>query len=122
MKSLANRTISPLRKGDPPLNVKIREEYLKLLPDWEVVDREGIPRLERAFKFPDYLSGLDFTNQVGILAEEVDHHPAILLTWGRVVVSWWTHIFKDLSENDFILAARTEELYQKNLNIDQDLG
>jgi 4a-hydroxytetrahydrobiopterin dehydratase len=113
MKSLTNKSIVLPREGDSPLDEKKREEYLELLPDWGVVDREGIPRLERGFKFPDYQSGLGFTNQVGALADEVDHHPAILLTWGRVVVSWWTHIFKDLSEADFILAAKTEELYQK---------
>ena len=115
MKSLADKTILTLRKGDSPLDEKKKKEYLVFLPEWEVVDREGIPRLEKSFKFPDYQNGVDFTNQVGALAEEVDHHPAILLTWGMVVVSWWTHIFEDLSENDFILAARTDLLYQEHL-------
>jgi 4a-hydroxytetrahydrobiopterin dehydratase len=94
------------------------EGYLELLSDWEVVNREGNPRLERAFVFPDYQGALEFTNRVGDMAGEVDHHPAILLTWGRVVVSWWTHVIKDLHENDFILAARSDQLYLEQLNTD----
>jgi 4a-hydroxytetrahydrobiopterin dehydratase len=118
MKSLINLEISPQQKGDPPLTEVKRNEYMKQLPDWGVVDREGIPRLEKSYKFPDYTSGLDFANQVGAQAEEADHHPAILIMWGRVAVSWWTHVIEGISENDFIMAARTDELYQKLTKMD----
>jgi 4a-hydroxytetrahydrobiopterin dehydratase len=112
MDKLANITCIPYRKGDLPVPQEQIEEYLVTLPEWSITEREGNPRLERSYKFSNFQEALDFTNQVGELAEQADHHPAIFLTWGRVVVSWWTHIIEDLHINDFILAARTEKLYQ----------
>lgn len=86
-------------------------ELLKQLPDWQRVERGGIPRLERCFKFPDFQRALAFTNRVGAVAEEQQHHPAILTEWGQVTVTWWTHSVRGLHRNDFILAAQTDALY-----------
>ena len=72
--------------------------------------REGINRLERNFEFPDFVQAMAFTNQVGVLAEEEDHHPAILTEWGRVTVTWWTHKIRGLHRNDFVAAAKTDTL------------
>jgi 4a-hydroxytetrahydrobiopterin dehydratase len=113
MKALANRPILPYQKDENPLSDEEIRGYLDQLPDWKIVEREGIPRLEKSFSFDDFVAAVDFTNQVAELAEEADHHPAILVSWGRTAVSWWTHVFKRLHENDFIMAARTEILYQK---------
>ena len=115
MDKLAKKTCQPCRQGDQPVSQDQIALYLETLPEWGIMEREGVPRLERSYKFSDFQEALDFTNKVGEMAEQEDHHPAILLTWGRVVVSWWTHIIKDLHINDFILAARTEELYQSRL-------
>lgn len=82
-------------------------------PDWQVVERDGVKRLERAFSFPDFAEALSFTNRVGALAESADHHPALLTEWGRVTVAWWTHAIGGLHRNDFIMAARTDELAAK---------
>lgn len=116
MKELAKKSILPYRKDDPPLTQGQIREYLTQLPDWGIVEREGIPRLERSFPFGDFQEALDFTNRVGEMAEEADHHPAILVSWGRAAVSWWTHVFNRLDENDFIMAARTQEMYKKLFN------
>ncbi len=83
------------------------------IPGWQVVERNNIPRLERAFTFPDFVQALVFTNQVGALAEEEGHHPALLTEWGRVTVTWWTHKILGLHRNDLIMAARTDRLYEK---------
>ena len=112
MTNLASKPCLPCRGDEKPLFPEQIEEYLVLLPDWKIVEREGIPRLERSFPFPDFKGALNFTNQVGEMAEEVDHHPAILVSWGRAAVSWWTHVVNGLHENDFIMAARTNDLYQ----------
>jgi 4a-hydroxytetrahydrobiopterin dehydratase len=56
------------------------------------------------------VQALDFTNKVGGLAEEEDHHPAILTEYGKVTVVWWTHAIKGLHRNDFIMAAKTDQL------------
>ena len=86
-------------------------EYLPQTPEWEIVERENIKRLERAFKFDDFPQALSFTNKVGELAESEGHHPALLTEWGRVTVTWWTHKIRGLHRNDFIAAAKTDKLY-----------
>ena len=86
-------------------------EYLPQTPDWEIVERENIKRLERVFKFDDFPKALSFTNRVGVLAESEGHHPALLTEWGRVTVTWWTHKIRGLHRNDFIAAAKTDQLY-----------
>ena len=78
---------------------------------WELVEIDGIKRLQRVFSFDDFAAALAFTNGVGRLAEEEGHHPALLTEWGRTTVSWWTHKIKGLHRNDFIMAAKTDELY-----------
>jgi 4a-hydroxytetrahydrobiopterin dehydratase len=80
-------------------------------PEWVVVERDGIKRLERVFKFKTYTAALAFTAQVAMAAEEEDHHPALLLEWGRVTVTWWTHAIHGLHQNDFIMAAKTDHIY-----------
>ena len=80
------------------------------IPDWKLVERDGIHRLERVFRFPDFAGALAFTNRVGALVEEEGHHPALLTEWGRVTVTWWTHKIHGLHRNDFIMAAKTDSL------------
>ena len=75
------------------------------------MEQDGIKRLERVFKFPDFAQALAFTDKVGELAEAEGHHPAILTEWGKVTVTWWTHKVKGLHRNDFIMAAKTDPLY-----------
>ena len=67
--------------------------------------------LERVFQFPDFAQALAFTNRVGALAEEEGHHPALLTEWGKVTVAWWTHAIGGLHRNDFIMAAKTDQIY-----------
>jgi len=81
------------------------------VPDWQIVERDGIKRLERVFKFKEFAEALAFTNRVGAPAEEENHHPALLTEWGKVTVTWWTHKIRGLHRNDFIMAAKTGRLY-----------
>ena len=81
------------------------------IPDWEIVERNGTPRLRRTFRFPDYVQALAFTQRVGELAEAEGHHPSIVTEWGKVTVSWWTHAIRNLNRNDFIMAAKTDEVF-----------
>jgi 4a-hydroxytetrahydrobiopterin dehydratase len=101
----------PCRGGEPLADAEIRA-FQPQVPVWNLVEREGIKRLERVFKFSDFSQALAFTNQVGRLAEEEDHHPAILTEWGKVTVTWWTHAVKGLHQNDFIMAAKTDALME----------
>jgi 4a-hydroxytetrahydrobiopterin dehydratase len=65
------------------------------------------------FRFDDFAQALAFTNAVGELAEAENHHPALLTEWGRVTVTWWTHVSRGLSRNDFVMAAKTDELLRR---------
>jgi len=80
------------------------------IPGWDLVDVDGVRRLQRVFRFDDFAQALAFTDSVGALAEAEGHHPALLTEWGRVTVSWWTHKIKGLHRNDFVMAAKTDAL------------
>jgi 4a-hydroxytetrahydrobiopterin dehydratase len=81
-------------------------------PDWQITQPDGIKPLERQFEFKNFTEALNFTGKVGQLAEAEDHHPSLLTEWGRVTVTWWTHKIKGLHRNDFIMAAKTDQLYE----------
>ena len=85
-------------------------ELLKEIPDWQPITTESVLKLNKVFNFENYEEAVSFTNKVAELAEEEDHHPAILLEWGRVEVTWWTHKIGGLHKNDFIAAAKTDRL------------
>ena len=100
--------------GELPLTDKEINDYLPLINGWRLLEGEGEKGLGKRFPFKNFSDGLAFTNQVAALAEEENHHPGIFLAWGRVIISWRTHKVKGLSLNDFIMAAKTDEMY-KNL-------
>jgi 4a-hydroxytetrahydrobiopterin dehydratase len=83
------------------------------IPDWDLVELDGIKRLQRVFPADDFAEALAFTSQIGELAEEEGHHPALLTEWGKTTVTWWTHKIKGLHRNDFIMAAKTDELHRQ---------
>ena len=84
---------------------------LQEVPDWRHEVREGVSRLTRDFKFANFVDALAFTNAVGALAEEQGHHPALLTEWGSLRVTWWTHKIRGLHLNDFVMAAKTDQLF-----------
>ena len=82
------------------------------MPEWQIVEQDGVKRLKRVFKFDDFAKALAFTNRVGEIAEEEDHHPVLVTEWGRVTVTWWTHKIGGLHRNDFVMAAKTDRQYE----------
>jgi len=92
----------------PPLP---REEIDRLMKElnegWKVIDNH---HLEKEFRFDDFKTALDFVNKVGQLAEQEGHHPDIYLAWAKVRITLWTHKINGLTESDFIMAAKTDEL------------
>tara|TARA_X000001036_G_scaffold249144_1_gene232147 strand:- start:393 stop:731 length:339 start_codon:yes stop_codon:yes gene_type:complete len=85
-------------------------DLLKQIPDWQPITNDSVLKLNKVFNFDNYSDAISFTNKIAQLAEEEDHHPAILLEWGRVEVTWWTHKIGGLHKNDFIAAAKTDLL------------
>ncbi|CAI8026861.1 Putative pterin-4-alpha-carbinolamine dehydratase [Geodia barretti] len=82
-------------------------------PDWDLIDGNDVPKLDRLFKFSNFAGALDFTNRVGELAEGEGHHPKLTTEWGRVRVTWWTHKIRNLHRNDFVMAAKTDAIYSE---------
>ena len=110
MKTLSAERCVACRRDSPRVTATEIEELRREVSHWHLLERDGIPRLERLFQFPDFAEALAFTNRVGALAEEEGHHPALLTEWGRVTVTWWTHKIRGLHRNDFIMAAKTDAL------------
>ncbi|MCJ8327087.1 MAG: 4a-hydroxytetrahydrobiopterin dehydratase [Campylobacterales bacterium] len=95
---------------------KVSDEELaslmSMIPSWTPIVVDEVMQLQRVYKFKNFKKALEFTNKVAVLAEEEFHHPGILTEWGKVTVTYWTHAIKGLHKNDFICAAKTEELYK----------
>ncbi len=79
--------------------------------DWDLI-QEPVKQIKKIFSFPDYQSGVNFLNAVATMADQEDHHPELVLEWGKVTVIWWSHKIKGLHKNDFICASKTDNLYQ----------
>lgn len=105
---LANQHCVPCRGGVPPLSGEALDTLANQLKTWTVVEGH---HLQRRFEFPDFLQALDFTNKIGAVAESEGHHPDILLAWGKVEISIWTHKIDGLTESDFVLAAKIDHVW-----------
>lgn len=110
MNELAGMHCSAINASSQRLSDQEIGKYQSKLPDWEIYTKDGELRLEKVFKFNDFNQAVDFTNRVAKIANAEDHHPAILTEWGKVTVTWWTHKIKGLHLNDFIMAAKTDQL------------
>lgn len=106
--SLTKKTCVPCRGGIPPLTPGEAEDLVSQTPGWAIID--GATKIERRFEFENFAAALDFANRVGALAETEGHHPDITFGWGYCEVLFYTHKIKGLHENDFIMAAKVNEL------------
>ncbi len=108
--SLADKDCVPASPGTPPLSRAAMEPMLEELGMGWAVNQAG--HLKCLYQFPDFKAALGFANKVGALAEEVGHHPDLLIGWGRCGIELWTHDIGGLADCDFVLAARIEQLYR----------
>lgn len=108
--AIAREHCEACRIGAPQVTLEQEGELLAQIPGWGIVEKDGVRQLERLFPFSNFVEALAFANQVGKLAEAEGHHPALLVEWGKLTVTWWTHKIRGLHRNDFIMAARTDEL------------
>src|SRR5262245_31648783 len=107
---LASMKCEACKAGAPQVTHEEILEYSPQIPGWHITKDEEINKLTKTFVFKNWAEAMAFANRVGELAEEEQHHPAVLVEWGRVTVTWWTHKIKGLHKNDFIMAAKTEDL------------
>ena len=112
MSSLKEMKCVPCSGDEPTVTEEEIANLKPNIPKWEIVDQDGVKKLQREFKFDNFAMALDFTNRVGEIAEDEGHHPLLLTEWGKVTVTWWTHKIGGLHRNDFIMAAKTDDQYK----------
>lgn len=100
------------RADAPQVTEQELAALIREIPHWNIEVRDGIMQLERVFAFRNFKHALAFTNAVGQIAEAEGHHPGLLTEWGKVTVTWWSHSIKGLHRNDFVMAARTDQVAQ----------
>jgi 4a-hydroxytetrahydrobiopterin dehydratase len=110
MNELSNKECEACRIDSPQVTEEESQKLILEIPKWEVIKLDGINCLRRTYEFTNFIEAIAFTNKVGEISEEEGHHPAILTEWGKVTVTWWTHKIKGLHNNDFIMAAKTDQL------------
>ena len=101
------------RRDSPSVTQQEKTELYSQVPQWDLITEDGIPKLDRVFKFSNFQSALDFTGEIGKLAEAEGHHPRLVTEWGRVGVTWWTHKIRNLHRNDFVMAAKSDQMYEE---------
>ncbi len=111
MSQLTEEKCVACRAGAPAVTEDEVRELKPQMPEWAMIEEDGIPKLDRLFKFKNFAQALAFTASVGDIAEAEGHHPRIVTEWGRVRVTWWTHKIRNLHRNDFIMAAKTDGAY-----------
>ncbi len=106
--NLTDKKCVPCEGGTPPLtDAQIKDFVAELKNPWNVSENK---KIQREFKFKDFISAMAFVNQVAAIAEREGHHPDIHVYYNRVVIDLWTHAVHGLSENDFIVAAKIDAL------------
>jgi 4a-hydroxytetrahydrobiopterin dehydratase len=110
MTALTQAHCEACRADAPKVSDDELAELIKQIPDWNIETRDGHMELEKVFLFKNFRHALAFTNAVGEIAEAEGHHPGLFTEWGKVTVTWWSHSIKGLHRNDFIMAARTDEV------------
>lgn len=113
MTLLCDRTCTACKADAPKATPEQILDALLQLPEWKIINAEGVDQLQRVYKLKNFAAAMSLTQAIGELAEEYNHHPALLTEWGKVTVTWWTHKIKGLHENDLIMAAKTEKIFTK---------
>jgi 4a-hydroxytetrahydrobiopterin dehydratase len=106
---LASNTCEACRIDAPKVSDDEVNILLKEIDNWDLIHEE-VKQLKKIFSFSSYKESVDFSNKVAKMADIEDHHPTITLEWGKVTVVWWSHKIKGLHKNDFICAAKTDQL------------
>ncbi len=110
MSDLTNQFCEPCRSGAHKMTPEEIKVQHAIIPDWEILSENEVFKIKRKFTFKNFQKALDFTNAIGQLAEDEGHHPSILTEWGKTTITLWTHKINGLHLNDFIMAAKIDQL------------
>ena len=109
--ALARERCIACRRDSPRVTDTDIAELHPAVSEWRLTEEDEIKRLDRTFGVGDFAGAMAFATRVGESAEEEGHHPRLTVEWGRVNVAWWTHKIKGLHRNDFIMAAKTDDIF-----------
>ena len=109
METLTGQSCEPCRIGAPTVTEEKMAVLMPQISGWAVIEDDGVKKLMRKFNFDDFVGVMDFANRIGGIAEQNGHHPVMLLEYDNVTIWWWTHKIDGLHENDFIMAAKSNE-------------
>ena len=112
MSNLSQSKCVACRSGDARLTDQEITLLLPDVPEWRILEMDEIKRLQRIIKVKNFVAALELANRIGVMAEAEDHHPLLVIEWGRLTVQWWTHVVRGLHKNDFIMAAKTDRLLE----------
>jgi 4a-hydroxytetrahydrobiopterin dehydratase len=113
MTLFCDRSCTACRADAPKASPEQIQEALAQLPEWKIIQVDGVDQLQRIYRLKNFAEAMSLTQAIGLLAEEYNHHPALLTEWGKVTVTWWTHKIKGLHENDLVMAAKTDRSFEK---------
>jgi len=111
MSDLISKKCVPCEGGVIPFDISEIHKYQKKVDGWDIIEnKDKVFILEKKFEFKNFLDSQKFINEVGKISEDEGHHPDIMFGWGYAKINITTHAIKGLSENDFILAAKIDQL------------
>ena len=113
MSILSQASCEACRIDAPKVTQDQSSELMKHIAAWSLIEIEGIEQLQRVYKFKNFMAGMAFANKLAEISEAEGHHPDILIEWGKVTVNWWSHSIKGLHQNDFVMAAKTDVLFEQ---------
>ena len=111
--TLAREKCVACRRDSPRVTDEEAAELHPMVPEWSLIETGGVKRLDRTFRVRDFAGAMALADSVGEAAEAEGHHPKLVVEWGRVGVSWWTHKIRGLHRNDFVMAAKTDEIFSQ---------
>ncbi len=118
MPQLVQEKCVACRRDAPKVTESEIAELHPIVADWDLIEVDGVNRLQRGFRFRNFQQAMDFSIDIGRIAEDEGHHPKLVTEWGRVTIDWWTHKIRGLHRNDFIMAAKTDRAFQSTLPAD----
>jgi len=109
--TLANQICEACGSDAQPLSDVAAQQLLKEVPGWQMLTVDGTRRISKTFKTSDFNAAIKKAQAIAEIADAADHHPELVVEWGKIKVSWWTHSVSGLHKNDFIMAAKTDTLF-----------
>ncbi len=111
MNALSENKCVPCKGNSPRITQKEIDQLHPRISDWDILSENKVDYLYRSFEFKNFSAAVKFVNSVSSTAEYEGHHPKLILEWGKVQVMWWTHKIKGLHRNDFVMAAKTDSIW-----------